>query len=183
MSREETLKSAGDMPDAEAEAAAQTAAAEAETDVTAEQLAAAQRQAQEYLASWQRERADFSNFKKRAEREMKESAQNGAADALLKLLPIFDDFDRAFAHIPADLKDNPWIEGVQGINRKFQKLLDDQGISVIDPLGQPFDPSRHEAVGMDYDTQAESGHVTATLQKGYMRGDRVLRPALVRVAN
>jgi molecular chaperone GrpE len=183
VSREETLKSAGEVPNAEAEAAAETPAAESVPEVSAEQLAAAQRQAQEYLASWQRERADFSNFKKRAERELKESAQNGAADALLKLLPIFDDFDRAFAHIPAELKDNPWIEGVQGINRKFQKLLDDQGISVIDPLGQPFDPSRHEAVGMDYDSEMESGHITATLQKGYVRGERVLRPALVRVAN
>lgn len=182
MSREETLNSAGGTPSAEAEAAEQTPAAEAAPEVTAEQLAAAQRQAQEYLANWQRERADFSNFKKRAERELKESAQNGAVDALLKLLPIFDDFDRAFAHVPAELKDNSWIEGVQGINRKFQKLLDDQGISVIDPVGQPFDPSRHEAVGVDEETQIESGHVTATLQKGYVRGERVLRPALVRVA-
>ncbi len=91
--------------------------------------------------------------------------------------------ERAFAHIPADLQGNAWVDGVIGIHRKFQKLVDELGITVIDPVGQPFDPNQHEAVGTEDSSEIESGHVTATLQKGYARGERILRSALVRVAN
>ena len=78
--------------------------------------------------------------------------------------------------------DAPWLEGVAAIQRKFKKILDEHGVTIIDPVGEVFDPSRHEAIGVDSETEAESGHVTVTLQKGYASGDRVLRPALVRVA-
>jgi molecular chaperone GrpE len=147
------------------------------------QLEEAQQQAKANFEGWQRERADFSNYKKRVEREMKEIQQNATSSTLMALLPVLDDFERAMSNLPEDLKGQPWLDGVSAIQRKFQKILDDYGIVILDPVGEVFDPSRHEALGTDTDTTMESGHITVTLQKGYASGDRVLRPALVRVAS
>jgi molecular chaperone GrpE len=147
-----------------------------------EQLTALQTQAKEYLEGWQRARADFANYKKRVERELQDSHQNASVDLLGRLFPILNDFERAMSNLPPELKDHAWLEGITLIQRKFQKLLEDNGVVEIDPTGEPFDPNFHEAVGTDEDTAAQSGYVTATLQKGYQLGDRVLRPALVRVA-
>ncbi len=146
-------------------------------------LDAAQAQAQEYLEGWQRARAEFANYKKRVEREMKDSHSNAAASVLKDILPVIDDFERATSSVPANLKDEAWVGGVNMILRKLNKVLDDYNVTIIDPTGQPFDPTRHEAIGMDDSDTVESGHVTVTMLKGYVLGDRVLRPALVRVAN
>lgn len=147
-----------------------------------EELVKARQQAQEYLEGWQRERAEFANYRKRVENQLKDSYQNASLDVLKKFLPIIDDFERAMANAPAELADQPWLNGVMLIHRKFQKILDEAGVVVIDPVGQPFDPNRHEAVSMDDSADGSSGQVIATLQKGYAYGDRVLRPAMVRVA-
>jgi molecular chaperone GrpE len=147
------------------------------------QLAEAEKKAQGFMEGWQRERAEFANYKRRIERETKDIRQNAALDALLNLLPVIDDFERAFSNIPDDLAGHAWLEGMTLIHRKFLKLLDDQHIEVIDPIGQPFDPNRHEAVGMEPSDTVESGHVVVTLQKGYVWGDRVLRSALVKIAS
>lgn len=140
-------------------------------------------QTEEYLALAQRTRAEFANYKKRVERELGESRSRGALDAVARVLPIIDDFERAMSNVPADLAGHSWVSGVGLMLRKFEKLLGEFEVEVIDPVGQPFDPSRHEALGMDDSDSVESGHITVTLQKGYAAGDRVLRPALVRVAN
>ncbi len=68
------------------------------------------------------------------------------------------------------------------IQRKLNKILENYNVTVLDPTGEPFDPNLHEAIGMEDSDDVESGHVTATMQKGYVLGERVLRPALVRVA-
>jgi molecular chaperone GrpE len=193
VSQQDTTKAANEdteQPDTVPEEAVDSADTQAATeDTTAQEQEktttppALEKQAKEYLEGWQRERSEFANYKRRMEREMKELAANAAAGAFLSLLPIIDDFDRAFSTIPTDLQGNAWMDGVSGIHRKFQKILEDQGITVIDPVGEVFDPTQHEAVGTENSDTVESGHVTATLQKGYLRGDRVLRPALVRVAN
>jgi len=146
------------------------------------ELANAQKQAKEYLDALQRERADFNNYKRRTERELKDIHTSATNATLIGLLPVIDDFERAISSLPEDLRDNAWVSGVLAIQRKFQKLLDENGIAVMDPVGEPFNPSRHEAIGTDNDTDIASGHVTVTLQKGYISGERVLRPALVRVA-
>jgi molecular chaperone GrpE len=145
-------------------------------------VAALEKKVKEHLDGWMRERADFANYKKRVETQLRDSAQNAAVDALVNLLPVIDDFERAMANVPPELAGNPWLNGVSMIQRKFQKMLDDQGVTILDPVGQTFDPTRHEAVGMEDSSEVESGHVTVTLQKGYLHGDRVLRPALVKVA-
>jgi molecular chaperone GrpE len=147
-----------------------------------DEFAALQKQAKDYFDGWQRERADFNNYKRRVEREMKDNQQNATSATLIALLPILDDFERAMANLPEEMKGQPWLEGIAAIQRKFMKLLDDSGITIIDPVGEVFDPNRHEALGTDVGSNVESGHITVTLQKGYANGDRVLRPALVRVA-
>lgn len=141
-----------------------------------------QTQSQEYLDGWQRARAEFANYKKRVDRDLKDSYQNATGDVLKSLLPVIDDFDRAMANIPQDLQGNAWISGIEMIQRKMNKILEDFGATVIDPTGEVFDPTLHEAIGQDADSDLESGYVTVTMQKGYKVGDRVLRPALVRVA-
>ena len=141
-----------------------------------------QAQAQEYLEGWQRARAEFANYKKRVEREMKDSHSSAAGSVLKDILPVIDDFERAMSNMPDELKDNAWIGGVGMIQRKLNKILENYNVTIIDPTGDAFDPNLHEAIGMDEAGEIESGHVSATMQKGYLLGDRVLRPALVRVA-
>ncbi len=160
------------------------AASEAETgELNSEALLAdAQAKASEYLDGWQRARAEFANYKKRAEKERDETYQNATVETLRKLLPIMDDFDRAAANVPADKADNELIKGFSLIHRKLLTLLDNVGVKVIDPVGQEFDPTFHEAIGRDESSDMHSGHITVVLQKGYVYGDKVLRPALVRVA-
>lgn len=143
----------------------------------------AQKEAQTNKDGWQRARAEFANYKKRVERERTEVFQRASLDTLKTLLPVIDDFDRAFENVPEEISDNPWIGGVSMIQRKFETVLDKYEIETINPSGELFDPNLHEAVGTDDSDDVESGHVTVTLQKGYKSGDQILRPALVRVAN
>lgn len=167
-----------DAPDAPAEAASSTADAGMDDTAVIGEL---QKQAQAYLEGWQRERAEFANYKKRTDREKLDLYQTASSDVLKNLLPVLDDFERAFSTLPADLKDHAWVNGMTGIQRKMLKLLESFEIATIDPTGQPFDPAQHEAIIME-DSDQPSGTVTVTLQRGYRVGERVLRPALVRVA-
>lgn len=146
-------------------------------------LIEAQKEAQSNKDGWQRARAEFANYKKRVERERIELFQRAAHDTLLALLPIVDDFDRAFESVPEDISDNPWIGGVSMIQRKFANLLERYEVEAIDPTGQPFDPNLHQAIGTEDRDDVESGHVAQTLQKGYRAGDKVLRLAMVKVAS
>lgn len=135
------------------------------------------------LEGWQRTLAEFQNYKRRVEREQSELRQRVTLDTLAKTLDIIDDFERAIGNVPDDLKENPWIDGVNLIQGKFNKLLNEHEVEVIDPVGEMFDPNLHQAIGKDDSDEYESGHVIETLQKGYICGDVLLRPALVRVAN
>ncbi|MCY4525359.1 MAG: nucleotide exchange factor GrpE [Anaerolineaceae bacterium] len=164
------------------------AAGEAEDPLAAveAELEAERKRADASTLGWQRERADFSNARKRFERDLLTSRFNAKVDTLRALLPVLDDFERATENLPAvedgDEELQAWLEGMEAIRRKLLKALADAGVQPLDPVGDPFDPTLHEALGHDSDTDMESGLVSATLQKGYICGDRVLRPALVRVA-
>ena len=128
---------------------------------------------------WQRSVAEFQNYKRRVEREQ----HNAKLEVLGKLLPIIDDFERAMENLPDDLQDHPWLGGVNLIQGKFKRLLEEYEVAVINPAGEPFDPNLHQAIAMEDSDEVESGHVIDTLQKGYISGDYLLRPAIVRVAN
>ncbi|NDJ75084.1 MAG: nucleotide exchange factor GrpE [Chloroflexi bacterium] len=154
---------------------------EEEDEPLTEKLQQAEARAEEYLDSLQRERASFQNYKKRVERERMELQQLGAGNLLLRLLPVLDDFHRAMDAVPEDERDE-WFEGVALIQRKLERFLEDEGVTEIEALGQPFDPNFHEAVGVDDEADADPETVTEVLQRGYLHQDRVLRPAMVRVA-
>jgi len=173
---------AGQAPQPDANSAGPAAMADVQADAAlAVRLEEAQTLAGEYLDSLQRERAAFQNYRKRVERERAEQSQSVAGDLLLRLLPTLDDFYRAMDAVPEGER-NEWFAGVALILRKLERFLADEGVVEIEALGQPFDPVFHEAIGMDADSGAESGTITQVLQRGYRLGDRVLRPALVRVA-
>lgn len=146
-------------------------------------LIEAQKEAKTNEDGWQRARAEFANYKKRNERERRELFQRAALDTLRSLLPIIDDFDRAFESVPDEISDDAWIGGVSMIQRKFSALLEQYEVEAIDPTGGPFDPNLHQAIGAEDSDEVESGHVIETLQKGYRAGEHILRLALVKVAN
>ena len=138
--------------------------------------------AAEYMDGWQRARAEFVNYRKRVEREREDTFQHATIAVLKKLLPVIDDFDRAMSNIPGELEHNTWVHGVQMVGQKCHTLLDSHQLQEVDPVGEAFDPNLHEAIGTEDTTEVESGHITAVLQKGYVYGEQVVRPALVRVA-
>ena len=146
-------------------------------------LIEAQKQANTNEDGWQRARAEFANYKRRIERERSELFQRAALDTLKALLPIIDDFDRAFESVPEAFSEDPWLGGVSMIQRKFVSLLELYEVEAIDPTGEAFDPNLHQAIGAEESEEVESGHVITTLQKGYRAGDNVLRLALVKVAS
>lgn len=140
-------------------------------------------EAEEYKQGWQRARAEFANFRKRVDRERTTLYQEASLDVIARLLPIIDDFERAMLNVPTDIDDHDWVKGVSLIRQKLNTLLDSYDLEEINPVGEPFDPMFHEAVGVDQSDEIASEHVTMVLQKGYAWGDRVVRPAMVRVAN
>ncbi len=145
-------------------------------------LDAANAKAAEYLEGWQRARADFANYKKRIERENAEISQTAAANVLTRLLPVLDDFDLALKNPPAEGDSAKWAAGIALVHRKLNTLLEREGIARIEAEGKPFDPQLHEAVVQEENTGHASGAVIEVLRQGYKLGDRVLRPALVKVA-
>ncbi|MFN8619313.1 MAG: nucleotide exchange factor GrpE [Chloroflexota bacterium] len=132
---------------------------------------------------WQRTAADFQNYRRRTEQERAELAAMASEGLLRKVLGIADDFDRAIAHAPTDAAAAAWVEGVTAIDRKLRMILESEGITPIEALGQPFDPRRHEAIIHEPTTDAPDGHVVKELQRGYELNGRVIRPALVAVAD
>lgn len=147
-----------------------------------QELAEAQAKAAEYLDGWQRARADLSNYRKRVEREQADIRKQANAALIARLLPILDDFQRAFQTIPVDLRGLTWIEGIALIERKLDAILESEGLVPIEAVGQPFDPTLHMAVMQEESDQYEDGTVIAEFQKGYKLNDRVLRPSYVKVA-
>jgi len=138
--------------------------------------------AAEMLDRLQRSHAEFANFRRRIEQERDLQRSRATEDLVRKLLPIADDFDRALRSVPAEIDGNPWIEGMRLVERKLWRALEGEGISVMESLGQPFDPSRHEAVMVD-DGDGIADTVIEEFQRGYVVNETVLRPAMVKVGS
>jgi molecular chaperone GrpE len=145
-------------------------------------LAATRQRADENLNNWQRAAADLSNFRRRTEEERAATSQFANAILLARLLSVLDDFDRALDTVPPDTHD-AWVEGIRLVQRKLHGLLESEGVTPIEAIGQPFDPNVHEAVVHEETADYPDNHVIDELQRGYRLHDRVLRPALVKVAN
>jgi molecular chaperone GrpE len=147
------------------------------------ELAAARKQSDEYLAALQRERAEFTNFRRRTTEEREQWLGLASESLIRKMLAIADDFDRAIEAMPAELAENPWAQGVAAIDRKLRQLLESEGVSPLETVGKAFDPREHEAISSVPGTGRPQGEVVAEVQRGYKLRDRVLRPALVAVAS
>jgi molecular chaperone GrpE len=146
------------------------------------QLAAAVQRAAEAEAGWQRARADFANLKRRVEEERSELASMAGDRLLSRVLELADDFDLAIEHVPEAARGSAWLEGISVIDRKLRALLEAEGVQAMAGEGEPFDPRTQQAISYEDSTEAADGTVLRILQRGYMIGDRVLRPALVAVA-
>ena len=133
-----------------------------------------------YLANWQRTQADLENYRKKADQEKQELATFANAMLVSGMLSTLDDLERAFDTLDADLAGLTWVEGLVLIYRKLLTTLEGQGLNVINAVGEPFDPSIHEAV---MQSPGEEGRVVGVVQKGYRFKDRVIRPAMVKVGD
>jgi molecular chaperone GrpE len=145
------------------------------------ELEAAQNQALEYLDGWQRARADYANYRKRMERDQVLANQTATGNIIKRFLEILDDLDRALLNRPTEGEGATWAAGIELIQRKFNNILETEGVKPIQAEGEYFDPNQHEAISQEENPDLESGQIIATVQQGYLYGDRVLRPARVRV--
>jgi molecular chaperone GrpE len=141
-----------------------------------------QAQADEYLDGWQRARAEFANYKRRIEREQAEARDRIAGNTLIRFLGVMDDLERALKDRPSDGDAASWAEGIELIYRKLSALFIAEGVEEILADGTSFDPALHEALSHEESDEHAEGQVIEVVQRGYRMGDRVLRPALVRVA-
>ena len=142
----------------------------------------ARQQAKEYFDGWQRERADFQNYKRRIERDQAQIQDNTTGRIVKKYLVILDDLERALKSRPTEGQGAAWADGIELIARKLQNILDQEGVKRIPAEEQLFDPNLHEAITHEDHPERKSGEIIEVVQQGYTIGERVLRPALVRVA-
>ncbi len=147
-----------------------------------EELEKIQQQSAENSDGWQRERADFANYKKRIQRDYELERRNITGGLIKKFLPVLDDFERALKNRPGDNEGAAWADGMELVLKKFQAILDSEGIKRIEAENMEFDPNFHEAITYEESPDHGSGQIIEILQQGYYIDDRVLRPAVVRVA-
>ena len=145
---------------------------------------AATKVSEDYLVALQRERAEFLNYKRRTAEERDRDLGLAAEDLIRKVLNVADDFDRAIDARPPSIAEDPWFEGIAAIDRKLRILLESEGVTSIDAMpGTPFDPREHEAIATVPGTGRPEGEIVETARRGYRLRERVLRPALVAVAD
>src|SRR5687767_4286030 len=184
----EFAEAAASDPDAGDETAAEQSEAAAPPEgATDEAIAATEKERDTLKEQLLRAVADFDNYRKRIERERRELSDYAATDVLLELLPIIDNFERAL-QAPAGgdeafkKADEAFKKGVELIHKQMLDLLRKRGVTLIDALGADFDPNVHQAVIHEPSDEHREGEVMQELQRGYKLGDRLLRPAMVKVA-
>ncbi len=147
-----------------------------------ELLIATQLEVAENMDGWQRSQAEMINYRKRVEREQTRLFEDTSARVIKKFLDILDDLDRALANCPEDNEGAEWASGIELIYRKLNTIIENEGVKLMEADGQMFDPNLHEAISQEESPDHESGQIIEVINKGYLIGERVLRPALVRVA-
>lgn len=170
-------RAAARMADEAADAPEEAAVAEPSApDGLAEALASAER----FEASWKRAAADLANYKRRVEQERAEQQRLARAALVLSILPVHDDFARAVETLDGALAGDGWVQGVLAIQRKLAALLESMGVEEVPAAGQPFDPSRHEAVAR---APGPDNVCLDVAQRGYSLDGGLIRPALVVVGD
>jgi molecular chaperone GrpE len=140
------------------------------------------RERDDYYDRLLRKSAEFDNYRKRIDRERREQADHTVTDLLVDLLNVVDDFERALAVDAEDADNDSYRKGVELIHTKLHDLLRRRGVRPIEALGADFDPNIHQAVTQEASPEHREGEVIGELRRGYMLGDRLLRPAMVKVA-
>jgi len=135
----------------------------------------------EYLAGWQRERADFQNYKKDIDKLLAVQSTRAEDRVLLDVLQLVDYLQMALAHVPAEAQSQPWYAGFTHIQRELERLLGNYDVVAFSPLGEAYDAHQHEAIETVESTAYPAGHVAAVLAPGYRRRDHVIRAARVNV--
>ncbi len=172
----EAVATSGDGSEATSSDAEQLSA---EIESLKKDLAAAESRVAEYKDNWLRSQAEFQNFRKRLDRDQEMTHNSMKGDIVKKVLPVLDDLERALENRS---QEDAWANGIELVVHKFENILESEGVKKIDALGKEFDPNFHEAISHEPADGAQSGHVIGVVRNGYMLGDRVIRPALVRVA-
>jgi molecular chaperone GrpE len=137
--------------------------------------------APDYYGQLLKLKAEFENYRKRVDRDKPEWLALGRAGVLAKLLPLYDILRHAHDEVKAGHADTPLAKGMDAIFREFEKIFNEEGVSLVDPAGKPFDPHYHEAFGFADKAGVEEGAVAETLQPGFLFGGKVLRTAKVRL--
>ena len=174
-------------PEEDLQSADQAAVEEIETETNQllealqQELAECRSKSDEYLDGWQRARAEFTNYRKRVERDQALMQQTLTGSIVKRYLEIVDDLDRALKNRPQEGEGANWADGIELIYRKLINILESNGVTIM-PATAMFDPNLHEAITSEDSDQHQSGEIIEVVQQGYLLSDRVLRPALVRVA-
>lgn len=141
-----------------------------------------EQQVGELTADLQRTRADFENYRKRVELEKSAAREAGQSAAILKLLPVIDNIERAISHMPAELQEDKWAQGVAGLVKNLEKSLSSLNLARIDATaGSDFNPAFHEAIQFDEDAEGEKEVIAEELQSGYTLSGQPIRHAMVKV--
>lgn len=151
-------------------------------DQIREDMDKARQEAADYLDSLQRLKAEFDNFRKRMLREQSDFLELAAQGVIASLLPVVDSFERALAHEMHDDHIDEFKNGLQVVYSQLVDVLAKEGLTPLEPVGEAFDPTQHEAMMQVASDDHPEGTVVAVLEKGYALKDRVIRPAKVSVA-
>ena len=151
----------------------------ARTEAPAAEAGETKADEEEYKGLLQQFQADFTNYKRRVEREREEQSKYATGELILKLLPVLDDFDNALSSVPEETAEADWVRGIALIERKLRAALEEEGMSRIEAEGEAFDPREHEAVCTEPCEEGGDSKVKTVLRTGYRLHDRVIRPAQV----
>ncbi len=147
-----------------------------------EEQEAQQGQIAELTLDLQRTRADFENYRKRVDGEKQAARDAGQVSAISKLLPVIDNIERAIGHMPDELADNKWAQGVAGLVKSLEKSLDGLNVRRIDAKpGTVFNPELHEAIQFNEDAEGDTEVIDEELQAGYLLNGQPIRPSMVKV--
>lgn len=151
-----------------------------ETTDLQSQLDAATATAEENMLGWKRAQADYQNLQKETQKRIQDMAQFATAGFVTELLPMVDHFKYALNGIPAEERDNAWVKGIEYIQQNFMKILEEHGVEVMNPVGQPFNPEEMEAVE-EVEGDGESGIVVEEVATGFKMNGKLLQAAKVKV--
>lgn len=155
---------------------------EMQSPAVSPELATLQEEVARNLAGWQRAQADYANLKRESEQIRSEFKSLITADLMSQLLPIYNHFQLALKHIPADQRSAEWVVGLGHIAKQFEQFLEQYDVRVIPTVGEQFDPHRHEAVAHEPHDGSPPDQIFEEVMPGYVMGEMVLIPAKVKVA-